>query len=102
VHASLKQGDIPTNSFDWIHYAFLYQASQEYREGIAALLKAVDLGYRDQRYLLVSPLFNELRATAGFDQVINRIEAAVETELTAIQATNVKPSMVALKAAWLN
>ncbi len=100
--ASLKQGGLPTNSFGWIHYAFLYQSSQEYREGIAALLKAVDLGYRDQRYLLVSPLFNELRATAGFDQVINRIEAAVEAELTAVQATNVKPSMVALKAARFN
>ncbi|WP_193162216.1 winged helix-turn-helix domain-containing protein [Microbulbifer hainanensis] len=64
----------------WLEQALLLQAQGATPDAVDALQAAVDRGYRDSAYLLVSPLFADLRGAPEFTQVIDHIGDAVHTQ----------------------
>lgn len=85
--ATLKAKPAASDSGYWLRLAFLYQAIGEENSGINALLSAVKSGYRNKDYLLLSPLFNDLRSSSQFSDVIERINLAVKGQLDEVHAS---------------
>ena len=83
---ALREKPKPSDPADWLQHALLYQALGEDQAGINALLSAVESGYRNKDYLQLSPLFEQLRASPTFGEVMARIKLAVKQELEAAHA----------------
>lgn len=61
---------------------------------LAALDRAIDLGYRDDAWLLVDPALASLRGDAGFDARVGRIRGLVTAERTVVEGASWIPAGV--------
>ncbi len=84
----------PEDPKRFILQAMLHQAIGNLDSGINALFDAVEVGYRNSDYLLLSPFFHGLRAAPSFQEVIERIDSAVKLELDTIYADGLVEKML--------
>lgn len=94
--AVLKSSPKSSDPEDWLKHALLHQALGENQAAVDALLSAVESGYRNRDYLTLSPFFKSLRSHPRFDDVIKRINLAVEHELANVHASGLLKRKVRL------
>ncbi len=91
----LQQKADTSDASGWIKRAMLHQAQGDLVSGINALSTAVELGFRNSAYLQLSPLFKGLRSASGFEQVITRINLAVQLELDKVYSEGLSTGLFA-------
>lgn len=86
---SLRSGnEWPPSAID---LAILATATGDFDGSLAAIDRAIDLGYRDSAWLLVDPALAALREEAGFWPRIERVRALVATEREIVLAAGWLP-----------
>ena len=67
------------------HIAAAYSMKGNDRLAIHWLQKAMDVGYRDRRQLLIDPAFENLRGTTEFKQIVGRLDKKITEMRTRVE-----------------
>lgn len=88
VRTAIDSGDRwPDN---WLEIALLHDRLSDRESALIAIAAAVDAGFSDRNYLLVSPLFRDIKREPAFAEQIDRVSRRIAHERDRV-----------LKAAWL-
>lgn len=81
-----------------VRLAELYSASGDHETALALISRAVDLGWRDQRYIQTSPFFSALIVKDDWQTLRNRIEREVEAQRELVLARQQSPAFELINA----
>ncbi|GAB4193151.1 MAG: hypothetical protein Tsb002_23450 [Wenzhouxiangellaceae bacterium] len=94
IESWIMAGDHWPNN--WLEMVLIHQALNDGEAALAALSAAVDAGFREKDYLLISPLYAAVREVDGFDDIIQRISLLTRLEREqALAADWLPPALLA-------